>query len=96
MPPPFGQVKIVVSRPIPDAFDLKQARIVRRASGYYVMLSLQCDVQVPSVMPHGEPLGMDVGLNSFVAVDGLTGAEMPSQESIKQKLRRGDSMESPL
>lgn len=65
--PKIGQVKMIVSRPIPDGFDLKQARIVRKASGYYVMLSLQCDVHVPSVMPHGEPLGIDLGLNSFVA-----------------------------
>ena len=58
---------MILTRAIPDGFDLKQARIVRKASGYYVMLSLQCDVQVPSVMPHGEPLGIDLGLNSFVA-----------------------------
>lgn len=65
--PKIGQVKMIVSRPIPEGFDLKQARIVRRASGYYVMLSLQVDVDVPDVMPHGEPMGIDVGLNSFVA-----------------------------
>ncbi len=60
-------IKMIVSRPIPEGFDLKQARIVRRASGYYVMLSLQCDVSVPDVMPHGFPIGIDVGLNSFAA-----------------------------
>ncbi len=60
-------IKMIVSRPIPEGFDLKQARIVRRASGYYVMLSLQADVDIPDVMPHGEPMGIDVGLNSFVA-----------------------------
>ena len=65
--PKIGQVRMILSRPIPDGFDLKQTRIVKKASGYYVMLSLQCDVQVPSVMPHGEPLGIDLGLNSFVA-----------------------------
>lgn len=65
--PKIGKVKMILSRPIPDGFDLKQARIVRKASGYYVMLSLQCDVQVPDVMPHGEPLGIDLGLNAFVA-----------------------------
>ncbi len=56
-----------LSRAFPEGFDLKQTRIVRRASGYYVMLSLQCDVSVPDVMPHGLPKGIDVGLNSFVA-----------------------------
>ena len=71
----------VAASPIPEGFDkevlrgklppqtlrLKQARIVSRASGYYVMLSLQCDVQVPDIIPLGEPIGIDVGLNSFVA-----------------------------
>lgn len=65
--PKIGKVKMVLSRPIPDGFDLKQARIVRRASGYYVMLSLQCDVQIPNVMPRGAPIGIDLGLNAFVA-----------------------------
>ena len=65
--PKIGRVRMILSRPIPDGFDLKQARIVRRASGYYVMLSLQCDVQIPSVMPHGHPVGIDLGLNAFVA-----------------------------
>ena len=58
---------MILTRAIPDGFDLKQARIVKRASGYYVMLSLQCNVQVPSVMPHGHPVGIDLGLNAFAA-----------------------------
>lgn len=65
--PKIGKVKMILSRPIPEGFDLKQARIVRRASGYYVMLSLQCDVTVPDVMPHGYPIGIDIGLNAFAA-----------------------------
>lgn len=65
--PKIGRVRMILSRPIPDGFDLKQARIVKRASGYYVMLSLQCDVQVPSTMPHGHPIGVDLGLNAFAA-----------------------------
>ncbi len=31
------------------------------------MLSLSCDVAVPDVSPHGHPLGIDVGLDAFVA-----------------------------
>jgi putative transposase len=48
--PSIGMVKMRLSRPIPDGFTLKQARIVKRASGYYVMLSLQCDVNVPVLL----------------------------------------------
>ncbi len=65
--PKIGQVKMILSRPCPEGFDLKQARVVRRSSGYYVMLSLQLEVQVPDVMPRGLPVGIDLGLNSFVA-----------------------------
>jgi putative transposase len=65
--PKIGKVEIVLHRPIPEGFDLKQARIVKRASGFYIMLSLQYNVNVPNTMPHGEPMGIDVGLNAFVA-----------------------------
>lgn len=65
--PKLGVFKIRVSRPLPDGFVIKQCRVVKRVSGWYVMLVLQCDVNVPLPMPHGEPLGIDLGLLSFVA-----------------------------
>jgi putative transposase len=70
--PKIGLVKFHQSRPIPDGATIKQARVVKRASGWYVMLILQWDVLVPAVMPHGEALGIDVGLTNFIATsDGL-------------------------
>ena len=48
--PGLKEVKWRMSRPIPDGFIPKQARIVRKASGYFVMLSLQLNVDVPN--PH--------------------------------------------
>ncbi len=65
--PKIGLVRFHQSRPIPDGATIKQARIVKRASGWYVMLTLQWDVSVPSVMPHGEGVGIDVGLTNFIA-----------------------------
>ena len=65
--PKIGSVKMRLSRPIPDGFELKQVRIVRRASGWYAMLSLSSDVNIPSSMPHGHSLGIDLGLLSFLA-----------------------------
>ena len=65
--PKIGLVKFHQSRPIPDGATIKQARIVKRASGWYAMLTLQWDVSVPSVMPHGEGMGIDVGLTNFIA-----------------------------
>ncbi len=65
--PQLGWLEYVKSREIPDEFVVKQARIVRKASGYFVMLTLECDVSVPDVMPHGHPVGIDLGLDKFVA-----------------------------
>lgn len=65
--PQLGEIKLIKSRDIPEGFEIKQARIVRRASGYFIMLSLQCDVKVPDVLPHGQPLGIDIGLDKYLA-----------------------------
>ena len=65
--PKLGLVRWRMSRPIPKGFEVKQARIVRKASGYFVMLSLSLDVDVPNPMPHGHPRGLDLGYDKFVA-----------------------------
>ena len=65
--PGLKEVKWRMSRPVPDGFIPKQARIVRKASGYFVALSLQLDVNVPSSLPHGHPRGLDLGFDFFVA-----------------------------
>lgn len=65
--PKLGWVRMRLHRPIPKGFDIKQVRIVRRASGWYAMLGLFADVGVADIQPHGYPLGIDVGLDSFVA-----------------------------
>ncbi len=65
--PQLGEVEFIKSRNIPDGFVVKQARIVRRASGYFVMLALECDVKVPDVAPAGYPIGIDLGLDKFLA-----------------------------
>ena len=66
--PMIGLVKFNQSRPIPDGATIKQVRVVKRASGWYVMLTLQWDLDVPQPMPHGEALGIDVGISHFAAV----------------------------
>ncbi len=65
--PGLKEVKWRMSRPIPEGFVPKQARIVRKASGYFLMLSLQLDVTVPNPLPHGHPRGVDLGYDFFVA-----------------------------
>lgn len=51
--PKIGWVRMRMSRPLPEGFILKQMRVVKRSSGYFVMLTYQLGVQVPSVSPHG-------------------------------------------
>jgi putative transposase len=75
--PKIGWVIFRPSRPVPKGGILKQARIVKRASGWYVMLTLQWDVSAPSAMPHGEALGVDVGLTNFIAASNGLNVKRP-------------------
>ncbi|WP_026097522.1 RNA-guided endonuclease InsQ/TnpB family protein [Baaleninema simplex] len=75
--PKIGWVKMRLSRPVPEGFEAKQIRVVKRASGYYVMIVFQSDVEVPAVQPHGEPLGVDVGLESYLATSAGELVENP-------------------
>lgn len=71
--PKIGWVKFRQSREIPGDALVKQARIVKRATGWYVMLTLQWEVSIPQPMPQGDAVGVDVGLLSFLATSsGLT------------------------
>jgi len=66
--PKIGAMPINLHRPIPSGFEVKQVRVVFKSSGWYAQLILQADVAVPEVMPHGEPIGIDLGLEKFLAV----------------------------
>ena len=70
--PQIGLVQMRLSRPIPEGFKLKQVRVVRRASGYFVMLSLQSNVSIPDTPASGHPLGIDVGLDKFLATSDIS------------------------
>ncbi|MBD2580055.1 RNA-guided endonuclease TnpB family protein [Oscillatoria sp. FACHB-1406] len=65
--PKIGKVKFHNSRDIPDGFTCKQIRVIKKASGYYVSVSIGCDVDVPAISPHGYAIGIDLGLNDFIA-----------------------------
>ncbi len=70
--PVIGAVAFRKSRPIPEDAKVKQVRVVKRVSGWYVMITLQWDVSIPQPIPHGKAIGVDVGLTSMVATsDGL-------------------------
>jgi putative transposase len=86
--PQLGWVRFRKSREVPEGFKIKQARVVRKASGYFVMLSLQLDVDVPQAYPHGHPRGLDLGFDKFVATsDGLEVKRPRFLKSLQRKLK---------
>ncbi|HEY9903484.1 MAG TPA: transposase [Candidatus Sericytochromatia bacterium] len=86
--PQLGVLTYVKSREIPDGFVVRQARIIRKASGYFVQLALECDVSVPDVMPHGHPVGIDLGFDKFAATsEGLVVDRPRFLGSLQRKLK---------
>jgi putative transposase len=70
--PKIGAIPINLHRPIPGGFAVKQVRILRKADRWYASISLQCNVSIPDPMPHGHPIGVDIGLEKFLATsDGV-------------------------
>jgi putative transposase len=70
--PSLGRVAIRQSRPYPEGFTAKQARVVKRASGYYLLLTFQTDLVIPEPPLVGPVVGVDVGLQYFLSTsDGL-------------------------
>lgn len=75
--PQIGWLEYVKSREIPNGFIVKQARIVKKASGYFLMLTLECDVTVPDPPTLGYPIGIDLGLEQFAATSDGALIERP-------------------
>ena len=65
--PSIGWIKIKQSRPYPTGFEPKQFQIVRKASGYYLMIVFQSAEIVPEAIPGKTSVGLDAGIESFVA-----------------------------
>ena len=75
--PQLGWMEYVKSREIPDGFKVKQVRVVRKASGYFLMFTLECDVNVPDTVASGHPRGIDLGLDKFAATSDGELVERP-------------------
>lgn len=70
--PKIGLIPINLHRPIPDGFVIKQVRVLKKADIWYASINIQCDVNIPDQRPHGHPIGVDVGLEKFLATsDGV-------------------------
>jgi len=65
--PQLGWVKIRQSREYPIGFEPKQARIVKKASGYFLMIAFKFLGHCPEPVVGKTSLGIDAGIESFVA-----------------------------
>ncbi|WP_338022937.1 transposase [Argonema galeatum] len=46
--------------------------VIRKADRWYAIINIQCHVSIPNPMRHGHPIGVDVGLEKFLATsDGV-------------------------
>ena len=75
--PKIGAIPINLHRPIPDGFVVKQVRVLHKADQWYVSVNIQCDVSVPDPMPCGHAIGVDVGLEKFLATSDGTLVKPP-------------------
>ncbi len=86
--PKIGAIPINLHRPIPSRFTVKQVRIIRKADKWYASINIQCDVSVPDPMPHGHPIGVDTGLEKFLATsDGVKVKPPKFFKSLQSKLK---------
>ena len=86
--PKIGCTLINLHRPIPDGFEVKQVRVIKKADRWYVNISIECDVDIPEPTPHGHPLGVDVGLKKFLATsDGILVRPPKFFKSLQGKLK---------
>lgn len=87
--PKFGEVKLILHRPIPDGFKIKTATITKKADGYYITLSLQ-DSTVPELSPDlptlENTMGIDMGLKAFLVMDD--GSEVPIPQHYRKAEKR--------
>ncbi|NEN88502.1 MAG: transposase [Okeania sp. SIO3H1] len=83
--PQLGWIKIRQSRPYPDVFQAKQARIIKKATGYYLMITFTSSDLVPDNPVGKKSLGIDAGIESFVATS--TGKLIKSPKFLLSKLR---------
>ncbi|HEY9819666.1 MAG TPA: transposase [Candidatus Sericytochromatia bacterium] len=75
----IGEIEVILHRPIPDGFVIKQATLIKKADGWYSSFSLEDDT-VPEALPVNEiksAAGIDVGLEKFLATSDGQAVEIP-------------------
>lgn len=91
----LGEIEVILHRPIPDGFAIKQATILPKADGWYVSFSLE-DGTVPDSLPIESvksSAGIDVGLEKFLTTSQGDYVEIPqfyrqSQQQLARQQRK--------
>jgi putative transposase len=65
--PSIGWIRIRQSRAYPKGFVPKQLQVVKKASGYYLVIYFESSEVVPDANPGQTSIGLDAGIESFVA-----------------------------
>nr|WP_071518710.1 RNA-guided endonuclease TnpB family protein [Geitlerinema sp. PCC 9228] len=94
--PKIGKLRFFKSRALPESFVVKQVRVLKRASGYYIILSLPADVEVPQPPMSEHAIGLDMGKMSYLAPSEGELIDNPQLfvkasgklKSLRQKLKR--------
>lgn len=103
--PKLGRVQINLHRPVPDGFVIKQVRVVKKAVGWFAVIAIESDMELPSPIPHGHAIGVDVGLLSYIATSDSYIVSRPKffktayrrlkvlQKRLSRKKKRGKNYE---
>ena len=83
--PSIGWVRVRQSRPYPAGFIPKQLQVVRKASGYYLVIYFESTESVPDAVPGKKSIGLDAGIESFVATPTQL---IKSPKFLKHKARK--------
>ena len=84
--PSIGWIKIRQSRAYPVGFQPKQFQVVKRASGYYLMINFQSSEVVPDPIPGEKSLGIDAGISNFLATSNQKLIKSP--KFLRSKLKK--------
>lgn len=86
--PKIGMMPIALHRPLPAGFTVKQIRILRKASGWFALLTLQVKISLSPPLPASPVLGLHCGGEKLLATsDGERIARPRSFQKRQRQLK---------
>lgn len=96
--PKIGEVEINLHRPIPEGFVVKQVQVVRKASGWYAICTVQSEGNIPDPIPDlsYSSLGIDLGFSKLLTTSRNESIDRPrfllslqsELKSLQRKLKK--------